>query len=52
MASGFGWIRRWERTSMSDRMLLTFMRVILLLTCVIMATALVRAGLLSVSLGV
>nr|DAY23556.1 MAG TPA: hypothetical protein [Caudoviricetes sp.] len=38
--------------SMSDRMLLVFMRTTLLLMCGLMASALVRAGLLSVSLGV
>nr|DAK58116.1 MAG TPA: hypothetical protein [Caudoviricetes sp.] len=52
MASGFGWTRKWGRMNMSDRMLLVLMRITLLLTCGLMASALVRAGLLSVSLGV
>nr|DAX24720.1 MAG TPA: hypothetical protein [Caudoviricetes sp.] len=38
--------------NMSDRMLLALMRTTLLLTCGLMASALVRAGLLPVSLGV
>nr|DAS21745.1 MAG TPA: hypothetical protein [Bacteriophage sp.] len=52
MASGFGWIRKWGLRKLSDRMLLAMMWYTLLLTCGLMGSALVRAGLLSVSLGV
>nr|DAK45095.1 MAG TPA: hypothetical protein [Caudoviricetes sp.] len=52
MANLFGSTRKWDIRKMSDTILLTFIRLVLVVTCGVMVIGLLRAGLLSVSLGV
>nr|DAP98410.1 MAG TPA: hypothetical protein [Caudoviricetes sp.] len=52
MVNLFGLTRKWVGKNMNDTILLAMMRFVLVVTCVVMAIGLVRAGLLSVWLGV
>nr|DAL05793.1 MAG TPA: hypothetical protein [Caudoviricetes sp.] len=52
MVNLFGSTRKWDGRKMNDRILLTFTRLVLVVTCGVMAIGLLRVGLLSVSLGV
>nr|DAX59678.1 MAG TPA: hypothetical protein [Bacteriophage sp.] len=52
MANLFGSTRKWAGRKMNDTILLIFVRFVLVVMCVVMGIGLLRAGLLSVSLGV
>nr|DAW45454.1 MAG TPA: hypothetical protein [Caudoviricetes sp.] len=52
MANLSGSIKKWVGKNMNDTILLAMMRFVLVVTCGVMVIGLLRAGLLSVSLGV